>query len=261
MPRLAEPIARLCSPVRAVFTDLDGTLTSEGRLDGQTFVALDSLFARGIPVVLVTGRPAGWGHALASLLPFAGAIAENGGVSFLPREGGFRKLYGVPEATLGDWQAKMRHAAELVFEEFPEAGLSFDSQYREVDLAIDWNEDRRLSEEVADRIVASLLTQGFNASRSSLHLNFGPPGVDKFSAARQVSAELFPDQPLEDFVFVGDSVNDAPMFGGFVKSVAVANVRERWTELAHKPRYITDAAEGAGFCELVRHILSLEESR
>ena len=62
---------------------------------------------------------------------------------------------------------------------------------------------------------------------------------------------------LGDYVFVGDSLNDAPMFGGFDKSVGVANVSERWDELEFKPKYRTDASEGAGFCELAKHILSL----
>lgn len=257
MSRLAEPIARLRGPVRALFTDLDGTMTSDGRLHRETFDTLDELFTKGMPVVLVTGRSSGWGHALASLLPFAAVITENGGVSFLPKAGGFRKLYGVPESELGHWQQRMQAATRYVQSEVPTAHLSADSQYRELDLAIDWNEDRHLSEQTADRVVELLQEQGLTASRSSVHVNYAPPGVDKLTAATRVASELFGGWPLEDFVFVGDSLNDAPMFGGFAKSVGVANVQGRWSELSHKPKYVTDAPEGAGFCELVAHLLTL----
>ena len=94
---MAGALTTLRGPVRALFTDLDGTLTSDGRLDRATTAALFELFEAGLPVVLVTGRPAGWGHALASLLPFAAAVTENGGLTFVPEVGGFRKLYGVSE--------------------------------------------------------------------------------------------------------------------------------------------------------------------
>src|SRR5690606_25421138 len=130
--------------------------------------------------------------------------------------------------------------------EIPKAHLSADSQYRELDLAIDWNEDRHLSEESADRVVELLQGQGLTASRSSVHVNYAPPGVDKLAAATKVASELFGSRPMDEFVFVGDSLNDVSMFGGFAKSVGVANVQARWAELAHKPKYVTDAAEGAG---------------
>jgi len=62
---------------------------------------------------------------------------------------------------------------------------------------------------------------------------------------------------LSQYVFVGDALNDAPMFGGFPKSVGVANVKAWWDELDFKPRYLTERAEGAGLRELVDHLLSL----
>jgi hypothetical protein len=56
-------------------------------------------------------------------------------------------------------------------------------------------------------------------------------------------------------VFVGDSENDAPMFGFFDKSVGVANVRRFEGRLASPPKYVTREASGAGFVELARHLL------
>ena len=49
------------------------------------------------------------------------------------------------------------------------------------------------------------------------------------------------------------------MFGGFPRSVGVANVRHWWDELTHKPRYVTASAEGAGLREVVARILELSQ--
>ncbi|HZX41093.1 MAG TPA: HAD hydrolase family protein, partial [Myxococcaceae bacterium] len=48
------------SRVEAVFTDVDGTLTTGGRVRASTLAALEGLERAGVPVVLVTGRPAGF---------------------------------------------------------------------------------------------------------------------------------------------------------------------------------------------------------
>jgi hypothetical protein len=46
------------------------------------------------------------------------------------------------------------------------------------------------------------------------------------------------------------------MFAYFPHSIGVANVREFSGRLAHEPRYVTSAASGAGFCELVDFLLN-----
>jgi hypothetical protein len=56
-------------------------------------------------------------------------------------------------------------------------------------------------------------------------------------------------------VFVGDSENDAPMFGFFENSIGVANVRRFERRLASKPKYVTRTTSGTGFVELVEHLL------
>ena len=59
-----------------------------------------------------------------------------------------------------------------------------------------------------------------------------------------------------DFVFVGDSPNDAPMFAFFPNAVGVANVREFADRIATLPAYVTQAEAGAGFAELVDFLLA-----
>jgi len=71
--------------VRLVASDVDGTLTRSGRISSARVSALERLANAGIQVLLVTGRSAGWGAALAAYTPgVIGAVAENGAVLCLP---------------------------------------------------------------------------------------------------------------------------------------------------------------------------------
>lgn len=248
---------QLWSGVRAVFTDMDGTLTTGGKLLPSTYDALAALDGAGIPVVVVTGRPAGWGEAIARLWPVASVVTENGGVTFRRGAGGrLRRRYGVPEAGLPALRRRMLRAAAAVARAVPGARLSSDARYTEVDLAIDWNEDVHLGEPAARRIEALLRARGFQAVRSSVHVNFWPAGFDKLTACRAVVRDLGGDaRDLAPYLYVGDALNDEPLFRGFPRSVGVANVRAVWDELAHKPAHVTRAAEGKGFEEVARRIL------
>jgi hydroxymethylpyrimidine pyrophosphatase-like HAD family hydrolase len=56
-------------------------------------------------------------------------------------------------------------------------------------------------------------------------------------------------------IYIGDSPNDASMFAFFPNSVGVANVRRFAGRLPAEPKYVTNAAFGAGFAELAQHLL------
>jgi hypothetical protein len=256
---MSLPLSDLAGPVRALFSDLDGTMSTHGRVEASTYAALEQLGAAGTPVILVTGRPAGWGQAMATLVPLAAVVAENGGVTFFRTDSGLQKIYGVPASSLPEWRRRMQVAAVEVMREIPEARLSSDSKYREVDLAIDWNEEVELTRDQAERAAEMLRHRGFGAVRSSVHVNFGPPTFDKLSACKVVIAKVLGGDPadLSPYVYVGDALNDAPMFAGFEKSVGVANIRRWWDELTHKPDFLTHGEEGAGLREVVDHLLAL----
>src|SRR3989304_1005186 len=73
------------------------------------------------------------------------------------------------------------------------------------------------------------------------------------AAARAAKRELFAERFGQDLdaanrevVFVGDSPNDAPMFGFFENSVGVANVRRFAARLAAAPKFVTQAEAGGG---------------
>lgn len=243
--------------MEGVFTDLDGTLTTAGLLLPSTFQALWSLRRADVAVVVVTGRPAGWADALARTWPVRAVVAENGGVTFLPRaDGGLRRVYAVSPRKLPPLRRRMVAAAAQVGRACPGARLSSDAPYTQVNLAMDWNEDVHLKESVARTMEGLLRDQGYNAVRSSVHVNFWPGRFDKLTACRRVVRELFGRQrDLTPYLYVGDALNDAPMFAGFPRSVGVANVRAVWDELPTKPAHVTRAAEGRGFEEVARAVL------
>src|SRR6188768_4528214 len=176
---MTRPLSELRGPIRALFSDVDGTMTTGDRIEAATYEALERVGEAGVPVIMVTGRPAGFGQAFMMMTPVLACVAENGGVMFV-REG--RKLvksYGVPAASLPEWRRRMNDIAVDVMSKVPGARLSSDSKYREVDLAIDWNEEVQLSREEAEAAVSMLQKAGFTAVRSSVHVNFGPPHFDK----------------------------------------------------------------------------------
>ena len=257
-----RPISELTGPVAALFCDLDGTLTTGGVVEPSTYAALTQLGSQGVAVVIVTGRPAGWGQALMTVAPVAAVVTENGGVSFIRKDGRMTKLYGVAAATIPEWRRKMHAVAVDVAQEVG-VQLSSDSRYREIDLAFDWNEELSLPVDRADAAVAALRKAGFAASRSSVHVNFGPAEFDKLSACNQIITRVFGGNPddLTPYVFLGDALNDAPMFAAFEKSVGVANVRDLWDELPATPKFVTGSREGAGARELCARLLQLTGSR
>jgi len=255
---MTRPLSELRGPVRALFSDVDGTMTTGDRIEAATYEALERLGAAGIPVVMVTGRPAGFGFAFMKMTPVLACVTENGGVTFVREGRKVIKHYGVPAASLPEWRRRMNDAAVDVMSKVPGARLSSDSKYRECDLALDWNEEVQLSRDDAELCVSMLQKYGFSAVRSSVHVNFGPPHFDKLSACMQVVKRVLQGDTndLAPYVYAGDALNDAPMFSGFPTSVGVANVRAWWDELSHKPAYITERPEGAGLRELVEHLLA-----
>ncbi|MFY7830605.1 MAG: HAD family hydrolase, partial [Pseudanabaena sp.] len=83
------------SDIRLIASDVDGTLTHNGKFSSNFISTLIDLQSAGIKVLLVTGRSAGWVSALVNYLPVAGAIAENGGI-FLKPNGTQDLLSSVP---------------------------------------------------------------------------------------------------------------------------------------------------------------------
>lgn len=246
--------------VEAIFTDVDGTLTSDDRIQSETLAAIEGLRLAGIKVVLVSGRPAGWGECWARQWPVDGVIVENGGLHFArDANGAFRKVYAQPDEERLPARKRLEQEVRSALAQVPGARLSTDSAYTEVDLAIDYNEEVKLGVDAAIELERILRKRGVQAVRSSVHVNCWVGAFDKLSAVeRFVQLEWAETMRANDarFVYVGDSFNDAPMFKAFSLSVGVANVESVLEHIDAPPKFVTEAAEGDGFRELANAVLS-----
>ena len=241
------------SSVRAVFTDVDGTLTTRGALTSSTLRAIEWLAGHRVQVVLVSGRPSGWGECWARQLPVAGVIVENGGVTYVKRGGEVHKRYAEAERVRGANRAVLERHVAAALAAVKGAQLSMDSAATEVDLAIDYAEQSSLGPRGADRIEAFLRARGVTAVRSSVHVNCWLGPFDKRTAVEQFLSREWRTRlgPKERrFAYVGDSFNDQPLFQAFPLSIGVANVKSVLDELEHRPKFVTRAAEGKGFGEV-----------
>ena len=261
-----EDLARFAAGSRrgvgCVLTDIDDTLTSDGRLTAEAYAAIAALDRAGITVVPITGRPAGWCDMIARLWPVAGVVGENGAFYFRYDHSKKRMLrrYVDSAETREARRAELAALGEKILAAVPGAAISADQAYRETDLAIDFCEDvPPLSGADIDRIVALFEAGGATAKVSSIHVNGWFGQYDKLSMTRAFAADCLAidlDARREEFVFVGDSPNDAPMFDFFPYSIGVANVRAFADRLRAAPKYVTRAPGGAGFAEVAAALIA-----
>ena len=246
-------------PIIGVFTDIDDTLTTEGAITPDALQALADLKAAGLHVVPITGRPVGWSEPFAASWPVDAIVAENGAVGLVHNDGQpLCKLYQQDTPTRSANFARMQQVLAQIERSLPGAQRSRDSAGRETDIAIDHSEFTHLPQETIDEVVRIMQAEGMTATASSIHINGWFGEHSKLSGARWIVRELYGrdlDAEMDLWVYVGDSTNDQVMFERFAHSVGVANIRRFESQLSHPPRYITQAERGAGFSELVRHLL------
>lgn len=256
--------ASVCARVAGVFCDVDDTLTWHGRLVPRAFDALLRLQEVGIKVVPVTGRPGGWVDQIARLWPVDGVVGENGGLWFYIEDGAMRRRFVQPPEERAANRKRLKSVRDRILAEVPGAALASDQSYRDLDLAIDFCEDvAHLDDAAVDRIVALFQEAGATCKVSSIHVNGWYGDFDKLSGCRAFVGERWGadlDAVKEDWLYVGDSPNDEPMFAFFPHSIGVANVREFLPRMQAHPRYVTEGNGGHGFAELVDHVLANRRS-
>ena len=260
-----KPLANMPPEVRSrilgVFADIDDTLTTEGRLTAEAYTSVERLQKAGFLVLLITGRPAGWCDHMARMWPIDGIVGENGAFYFryLRADKRLRRRYHLDAETRAANRARLDALVEPILAAVPGAAVASDQAYREADLAIDFCEDvAPLPRAAARRIVEIFETAGAQAKISSIHVNGWFGDYDKLTMTRTLLREEFSidlETRKENFVFLGDSPNDAPFFGYFPSAVGVANLRDFLDDLEQEPAYITEKRAGAGFVETAEFLL------
>ncbi len=253
MTPLSQCPADVLGSVVGVLTDVDETISTNGRLTAEAYQAMASLQAAGLRLIPVTGRPAG---------PVDAVVGENGAFwMWQDRAAGkLRTRFVQGESERAEGRRRLEAVRAEVLHEVPGAGIASDQPYRVADLAVDFCEDvPPLGQAEVSRILEVFARHGAHAKASSIHVNGWFGDYDKLTTSREMMRELFGidlETERARWVFSGDSPNDAPMFGYFPNSVGVANVRDFADGMERLPRWVTTRRSGAGFVELAEALLA-----
>ncbi|HEX7715266.1 MAG TPA: phosphoglycolate phosphatase [Bacillota bacterium] len=229
-------------PYQLVATDIDGTITDpSGRVHLKALEVIRELEEKGIPVILVSGRPLPYVESLSLYMGTSGPlIAENGAVLKFGRQ-----LILAGEAELA------KKALALLERDFSRAGarltLDEDNRYRMVDVTLEKTVDPEL---IRHRLDQAGLPVTLLVTNVMLHL------VDaKVSKGKAVLQALeFLGIAPSRAVVCGDSFNDLPLFAIGALNLAVGSAEP---SLKQKADRVASLPGGAGFAELVRETFGL----
>jgi hydroxymethylpyrimidine pyrophosphatase-like HAD family hydrolase len=173
---------------RVLACDFDGTIADDGRIAPEVVTALGDARARGIAVILVTGRVLeDLRLANVDLGGFDAVVAENGAVVYLPEQARSIQLGGPPpERFLGELRARgvPFHAGAVVI------GISDRHAAQVLDLVRTFGLDCQL---IFNRAALMLL----------------PSGVSKATGVRRALEEL--GRSEHNMIAFGDAENDLPL--------------------------------------------------
>jgi hypothetical protein len=244
--------------IKYVLTDIDDTLTEEGKLGAEVYRALWRLHDSGVKVIPVTGRPAGWCDMIIRQWPVDAVIGENGAFVYYFEDEQLRTFIH-PSVAGTDSISKLGDVYRAVKAEIPLVRKAKDQFARIYDLAIDFNEDPpRLGFEAAVKIKEICERLGAEAKVSSIHVNTWFGNYSKRDMAVLFMNErygLSEPEFKQQAIFCGDSPNDEPMFEYLPFSFAVANILDFEDILIHKPAYVTESCGGKGFVEIVGKLI------
>lgn len=263
MQPLSTLTAEAARRVRAVLTDIDDTVTSDGQLSAAAYGALEKLSSRGLAVIPITGRPAGWCDMIARFWPVRAVVGENGAFWFAydHEQRRMKRWYFASERERAENRRKLDAIRDEVLVRVQGCAVAADQAYRIADLAIDFKEDvAPLPDAAIQDIVAVFKKHGAEAKISSIHVNGWFGQYDKLTTTLKMLKEEFGMSEAaarESVVFSGDSPNDEPMFGFFPLAVGVANVKDVAHLIASKPAFVTSKRSGEGFVELADRLLAL----
>lgn len=247
------------SKIQFLLTDIDDTLTDEGQLPAESYAALWQLQQKGVHVIPITGRPAGWCEMIARMWPVSGIVGENGGFYFRYHNKKMHRDFFFDESTQQQNRQKLKTIEAEVLKEVPGSALASDQFCRLMDLAIDFCEDvPALPKSEVQKIVSIFERHGAIAKVSSIHVNGWFGKYDKLTMALKflkTEFEIEAEEAKKVCAFSGDSPNDEPMFAYFPHSFAVANINHFLDQIKNPPTYVATKNGGKGFVEIAAVIL------
>jgi HAD superfamily hydrolase (TIGR01484 family) len=220
--------------VPPLVADIDGTLTRPDKsIDPRVF---DPLRAWEAPVVIATGKSFPYPVGLCEFLGIPlNVVAENGGCVYV--EDADEVAYnGDPEGAAAVAAAYREEGYDLGW-----GAVDAVNRWRETELAV----SREQPLAPLERIAAD---HGMHVVDTGYAYHVKSPDVDKATGLE--SAARFLDRDPTEFVAVGDSENDAAVFGLAGRSYAVANA----DDARSVADVVTEASFADGFLEALESV-------
>jgi HAD superfamily hydrolase (TIGR01484 family) len=249
------------SNVEWVLTDVDDTLTWQGKLPPETLIALAELQQAGIKVIAVTGACAGWCDHIAQLWPVDAVLGENGAF-IMEKQAGYLTLRA--DRAMNDieqQQVKLKKQVIAILADYPELNLTLDQSYRLCEVAIDIGQNRApVDPEIITEVLLKINQLGAHATASSIHINawYGEHSKKNTSLKFLQEKGLSESEILTQACYVGDSMNDQFMFAALPRSVGVANIKNYWNKLQHHPKFVMTKPGGYGFAQFAKQLLAIK---
>ncbi|MEF3091758.1 HAD family hydrolase [Enterobacter sp. 10-1] len=242
--------------IRFVLTDMDETLTYRGRLQARTYESLELLQDAGIKVIPVTAASAGWADQMARMWPVDGVIAENGGL-FLTRnaDGHSVQRYYWHEAAFLNNKQRLTDIQEIIQLKLPWTRVSDDQEFRLTSIAFRLPDSPVQTQQLVDE----LRQQGCCYTINNLWLLGWLGQYDKLAMSRKVLQQFYALREQDEQASVyysGDSLNDAPMFRYYRKSLGMSTVNKVLQEMPALPSWISKYPGGEGFVDGALRILN-----
>lgn len=260
---LSELNVESLKQIEWLLTDVDDTLTWQGKLPPETLIALAELERVGVKVVAVTGACAGWCDQMAKMWSLHGVIGENGAFWMRKDATGFKTTFARLAEAMRKEQRALQESIAGILAEYPDVEFSQDQSFRYCDVAVNIAQDRTpvppsTTMELLNRIVnLNVESHPVNATLSSIHINAWVGNHSKRTSGeayiRQFNNGELPS--LERITYVGDSLNDEGMFEWLPTTFGVNNIRPLLEKLNHQPSFLTEENGGFGFAQLANLIV------
>ncbi|KJY81788.1 hydrolase [Vibrio galatheae] len=251
---MANLLSKEWQSIEWVLTDVDDTLTWQGKLPPETLIALANLQQRGIKVVAVTGACAGWCDHIAQLWPVDAVLGENGAFTLEKTNKGISLTSSIPLSEMRIQQEKLKDQVEAILADYPQVSLTLDQAYRLCEVAIDIGQNcTPVPNEIVEQVITKIHQLGAHATASSIHINawYGEHSK-RNSAFAFLKAQGLTEQDIRGkCCYVGDSLNDQQMFEALPLTIGVKNILHYWDKLTHKPNKVMKQPGGYGFAEFV----------
>jgi Cof subfamily protein (haloacid dehalogenase superfamily) len=252
-------------PFRLVASDIDGTLIrTDGTLSPRTIEVLDQLYSRGVPTVLVTGRPVRWLRQLYDqMVEPLPAVCANGAVVYDPDTDEILRAAPLSVELLADVTRQLREAVpDVALAVEVEDGRSFwyeekwplrwDGEHKRVRVLTSPEELTSVpavkllarsasygADDFAELVSRTLggIAEATHSSSSAL-VEISAAGVTKAAGlAWLCEREGF---TAEDVVAFGDMPNDLPLLAWAGRSVAMGNAHPALREVADEVTLTND---------------------